>query len=106
MDEIVSGPLPVFASVIVCAGLVVETVREANVSEPGVSEITGAGATPVPPSRTLCGLPAALVATESEPIRVPALVGENVTLIVQVPPGAIDVGHTEACVKSPVAVIE
>ena len=43
MDEIASGAEPVFASVTVCAGLVVETVRDANVSDVGVRLATGAG---------------------------------------------------------------
>src|SRR6266568_6593263 len=43
---------------------------------------------PVPDRLTNCGLPAALSATESVPLRVPAVVGVKVTLMAQLAPGA------------------
>lgn len=45
----------------------------------------------------------ALSTTVSVPEILPAVVGENVTLIAQLPPGAIDAGH-EVAAKGPVAV--
>src|SRR6185369_6194491 len=56
IELIANGPLPVFASVIVCGVLVVDTVRDANASDGGVSETTGVSATPVPESGTIFGL--------------------------------------------------
>ena len=47
IEEIARGPVPVFVKVSVCAGLVVEIVREANASDDGVSERLAAGATGV-----------------------------------------------------------
>ena len=46
-DEIARGPVPVLVRVTVCAGLVVDMVRAANVSEDGVSARAAAGATGV-----------------------------------------------------------
>jgi hypothetical protein len=43
---------------------------------------------PVPVKATVCGLPVALSATFKVPVRVPAAVGVNKTLIVQLPPAA------------------
>lgn len=43
---------------------------------------------PVPDSGTVCGLLAALSVTTSVPVRAPATVGANVTLMVQVPAAA------------------
>ena len=51
------------------------------------------GAVPVPVRLTVCGLPMALSAIVTEAVRVPAVVGVNVTLIVQLPPAATELPH-------------
>ena len=45
-------------------------------------------ATPVPLNETICGLSAALSATESVPFKLPVLVGVKVTLTMQLAPDA------------------
>jgi hypothetical protein len=106
IDAIVSGPLPVLASVIVCGGLVVETVREANVSDVGVSEIAGASATPVPDSVTWCGLPGASLLMMRAPAMLPGMSGVNVTLMAQLAPMPSEAGQALVCPKSPEVKIE
>jgi hypothetical protein len=69
--------------------------------ESEVGEKVTAGAVPVPVRATVCGLPVALSATESVALRAPAAWGENVTLIVQVVPGARLVPQLFVCKKSP-----
>src|SRR5262245_21022195 len=54
----------------------------------GASVTAGAGATPVPLSPTVCGLPAALDEMLTVAVRAPAAVGVNVTEIVQLAPAA------------------
>ena len=54
---------------------------------------TGAVATPVPVSDTLCGLPEALSVMVTEALRLPLAVGSNVTLIVQFAPAATLAPH-------------
>jgi hypothetical protein len=49
-----------------------------------------AGAAPVPERLTVCGLPAALSEMLTVAARVPAAVGVNVTLIVQLPLAATE----------------
>jgi hypothetical protein len=46
------------------------------------------GAVPLPETATVCGLPVASSATAMDALRVPADVGVNVTLIVQLDPAA------------------
>ncbi len=53
-------------------------------------------AVPVPCRVAVCGLPPALSTTVSVPEILPAADGANVTLIAQVPFGAMDVGHADA----------
>jgi hypothetical protein len=48
------------------------------------------GLVPVPVRLTVCGLPAALSATEIEAVRVPEAAGVNVTLMVQLAPATIE----------------
>ena len=60
-----------------------------------------AGATPVPASEMLCGLPDALSATDSEALRAPIAVGLNMMLIVQFAPAATLEPHALVSVKSP-----
>jgi hypothetical protein len=73
---------PVFFTVITLPALGVPTTCAANVSLAGVTVIT-TGAVPVPDSVTVCGLLLALSVTVSVPGRLPVVVGENVTEIVQ-----------------------
>jgi len=58
----------------------------------------------VPDSVTCCGLPVALSAIDSVPLREPVAVGVNVTLIVQLDPAARLVPQVFVCAKSPVTV--
>src|SRR5262245_40520180 len=58
----------------------------------GASVTAGAGATPVPLSPTVCGLPAALDEMLTLAVRAPAAVGVNVTEIVQLAPAASVLG--------------
>ena len=92
LDDALKSPLnavamlvdwpPVFFTVIALPALVVPTACAANVSLAGVTVIT-TGAVPVPDSVTVCGLGVALSITVSVPGRLPVVVGENVTEIVQ-----------------------
>jgi hypothetical protein len=86
MLAIVSGAAPVFCSVDVWEALVVPTGCGAKVRLEGV-RVT-AGAVPVPPNATVCGLPAALSVTETFAVRLPVAVGLNVTEIEQFAPAA------------------
>lgn len=100
--------VPVFFTVTTFAGLVVPTACEANVSLVGVTVIVTA-AFPVPVRLTICGEFIALSATETVAVRVPTVVGLNVTDIVQLLVAANVVPHgvvplpTDA--KSPVVVM-
>src|SRR5207244_1975063 len=91
IEAMASAPGPLFMSVTVCALLVVPTVRAANVSDAGVSVMEGAAASPVPESGIVCGLPTALLVTESVPVIGPVVPGANVTLTVHDAPAASDV---------------
>jgi hypothetical protein len=102
IELIASGPFPVLASVIVCGALVVDTVREANVSAGGVSDTTGARATPVPESgTTVVGLAGSSLRMFRDPAMLPGMSGVNVTLTVQVPAGAMLSAQVYAAPKSP-----
>ena len=54
---------------------------------------------------TVCGLPAALSATVSVPVRVPEVVGINVTLMVQLAPAATELPQLLVWAKSPLALM-
>jgi len=54
-----------------------------TVMDAGVAFREKSGAVAVPESETVCGLPPALSAMETEAVRVPVAVGLKVTLIVQ-----------------------
>jgi hypothetical protein len=89
---IVSGvdPVPVLVTVKDILLLVVPTVCDGNV------KLVGAGVTmtvvPVPDRVTICGEVDALSVMVMVPGRLPLVVGEKVTLIVQVaPPAKVDV---------------
>lgn len=58
------------------------------------------GATPLPPSGTVCGLPAALSAMLSVAERVPVAVGLNVTLTGALRPGAMSMPVVAGTEKS------
>jgi hypothetical protein len=95
---------PEFRNTTCCTPLEAPTNTDPNATLPGVNDTPGAGVTPVPPSVTLWGLPAALSASEIDALRLPAAVGANVTLIVQVAPAAsVDglTGHVLVIGKSP-----
>jgi hypothetical protein len=82
-NEIGVDPVPVFFIVMVLAALVVPTACLANVSLVGVAVTTTVGALPVPVRLTICGEFVAPSVMESVPVRVPVVVGLNVTDIVQ-----------------------
>src|ERR1022692_605069 len=78
-------PRPVLVSVTFLAALVVKIVWSGKVKL--VGENVTAGDTPTPESGSVWGLPGALSVTETEPDRVPVVLGVKVTLIVQLAPG-------------------
>ena len=82
--------LPVLLRVTVCDALVLPTAWGAtNVTLAGERLAMGA-VTPVPVSEIVCGLLEALSVKLTEPSALPAVVGVNVTLRVQIPPAATD----------------
>lgn len=94
IPAMVSVPLPVLESVTVCAALAEFNVWLANVSELGETLATGVpAAAPVPVRLTVCGLPEELSVTLRLPVRVPAAVGVNFTLMLQFPPAAKELPH-------------
>jgi len=108
IEVIVSGPLPVLASVMVCGALVDPTVRVAKVSDVGVRDTVGVRGAPVPDNVIVCGLPVASLVTVSVPVRGPAAVGVNVTVNMHafVGPGFIVAGHDAVLLKSPEVVTD
>ena len=60
-----------------------------------------AGGTPLPLRSTVCGLPAALSVMLTDAVRVPVVVGENVTLIWQLAPAEIELPQLLVWAKSP-----
>jgi hypothetical protein len=82
----VSGSAPVFVSVTLWAGLVVPRFWLAKVRLP-IESVT-AGVTPLPLKVIVRGLPSALSVRLSDPLRAPRALGENVTLMTQLPPPA------------------
>lgn len=68
-------------------------------------ETVGPNTIPVPARLTVCGVPVALLATDSVPVRAPDSVDTKVTLIVQLFPAASEVPHPFVCEKSPAAVM-
>src|SRR5438094_9449312 len=81
MLAIVSAELPLLVRVTAWAALVVFTCWFPNETE--VGERLTPGVVPAPLKLAVCGLPAALSATLRVPLRAPAAVGVNVTLMVQ-----------------------
>lgn len=96
--------VPVFFTVIILAALVSPTAVEVKASEVGVTvTVTVPAEAPVPVRLTDCGEFVAWSVIEIEPVRVPVVVGVNVTISVQLPPAASDVEQLFVCAKSPVA---
>ena len=62
--------------------------------------------TPVPDRGTVIGLPGALVATDRAPVRLPPLVGANLTLTVQEPPAAMELPQVLVWLNGPLAPTE
>src|ERR1700726_2366781 len=81
--EIGVDAVPVFFTVTVFAALVVFTVCAANVSLVGETVTTAVAPVPVPFRFTFCGEFVALSVTNIVPVRVPVVVGLNVTETVQ-----------------------
>jgi hypothetical protein len=67
--------------------------------------VSVSGATPVPVSATVCGLSIEVSLTLSVPVLVPAAVGANLTLIVQVAPAKTLAAQLLVWLKSPLAKI-
>jgi hypothetical protein len=84
MEMIVRGPVPVFVSVTVCAGLVVFRSWLPNVRLVGASITVGVGVSPLPVSEKICGLVLSLSVSRNVAVSAPDTVGLNVTLTVQV----------------------
>ena len=97
----VSGPSPLLVSVTVCAALEVPTSWPAKLRL-AVDRLT-AGAVPVPVSVTIWGLVGSLSVMVSVPFRTPVCAGLKTTLILQLPWGLRDRGHSLKALKSPVA---
>jgi hypothetical protein len=97
MPVMVSGAVPGFDSVIGNAVAAVPTSVFGNASGFGLS--VACGCVPAPVITALCGEPVALSATEIAALRLAAVVGVNVTEIVQVPPAASEPPQLFVCPK-------
>ena len=103
--EMARAALPVLVNVTVCAALMLPTAWLLNVSVL-VERLTTGTASPMPDSGTVCVLPATfpvLSVTVRVPVLVPAAVGVNVTLIVQVVLAERIEPHVLLWLKSPAA---
>lgn len=86
---IVSAALPVLRRSVPCSTGAALVLMLPNASTELASAAAGVGVvTPLPVSVIVCGEPATLEVIETEPLRVPDAVGENVTLIEQLAPAA------------------
>ena len=85
--------LPVLLKVTVWAALVVPMVRLPKVRLVAERPTTAAVPAPVPVKLTVCGLPLASSRMLTAAVRLPAAVGVNLTLIVQLPPAATQLPH-------------
>jgi hypothetical protein len=101
MPETVRGAVPVFFRVADWDALVVPTSCEPKARLVGVSVTAGAGAAPDPPSVTACGAPGASSAMLTFAARLPAVVGEKVTVIVHVAFTSSEGGQSFVWPKSP-----
>jgi len=85
--ETARAAVPLLVNVTVCGALVVPTACDPNESEVGEKLAEAVGASPVPVRWTSCEvLLVALSVIVKVPVRVPAAVGVQVTLIVQLAP--------------------
>lgn len=84
MPEIFKVALPLLLSVTLCDTLVVPTAWEAKFRLAG--ERLATGPIPVPVTRIICGLPPPLSFTFSVELTVPAFIGANPMLMVQLAP--------------------
>ena len=98
MPVMVSGPVPLFVRVTVCAALVVPMFCPAKVRL--VGDRPAEGTVPVPLRLAVCGLPAALSVTLTVPVRVPVADGVKVTLMLQLLPAASVLPQLLVCAKS------
>ena len=94
MDVMVTGVGCLLLTVTVFAALVVVT---GWFPKPRVAGVTVTGTTPVPASETVWGLLLALSVIVRVPVRLPVVVGEKVTLIVQFAPAASVAPHVLVC---------
>jgi hypothetical protein len=101
MLDIASGLPPLLLSVTVCAALVLPTDCVPKLKLLAERLTVGGVATPVPVSETVCGLPVASSVIVTAATRLPAAVGLNVTLIVQLAPPATLAPHVFVSEKSP-----
>lgn len=99
---IFSGAFPMLVRVEVCAALVASTVSEANVSVVGL-RLTAAP-TAIPTNSTDSGLPGSVPLIAILAILDPPDVGVNVTLTVQLPPGAREPPQLLVSAKSELSV--
>src|SRR5580658_9408242 len=83
-----SPAVPVFCNVTACGGLMAPADCAGKLSWLADKNATGADAVPTPANGTVCGLFWLLVAMVTAPLWSPAAVGLNVTVIVQLVPGA------------------
>lgn len=99
----VTGPVPVFVTITLCAGLVEFTYCEENIRLLGATVTVAGPFAPVPVNITICGLPVALSVKVTVPVRVPAAVGLKVIWKVQGVPSTAMLGHCAvvAPAKSP-----
>lgn len=103
--ESTRGAVPVLETVEFCAALVLPMAVLASVNEVGDTDAAGAvaAAAPVPLSAMTTGVNVLLWVMFSAPLLVPAAVGVNETITVQLMPAATDVPHVPpARAKSPV----
>jgi len=95
----VTVPVPVVDNVTVLGGLLVPEGWKPKFSEAG--ESVTEWVLPVPVSGTVCGVPAALSATDTAALSVPPVLGVNVTLIAHEVPPATGVPQLSVSAKSP-----
>jgi len=96
---IVTVPVPVVDKVTVLGGLLVPGGWKPKFKKAGesITELV----LPVPLSGTVCGVPAALSATDTAALSVSPVLGVNLTLIVQEAPPATGVPQLSVSAKSP-----
>ena len=97
-----SSASPVLVSVTCCGRLAVPGGRGLNSRLVGL-RVTVGSTTPIPVSKSRCGLPNASSVIVTAPVRVPVAVGVKVTLIVQDEPADTPPPQVLVCAKSPLA---